>query len=396
MKIGIITFWESKDNYGQILQCFALQKFLRERAYNAFVIRYKKPNIELPNKRKRIIINRLKKCLRIYTLFVFVFNKIYEKILYKDINRPINEELTHKLRDFETFKLENINYSESVFDNVEQLRNFSPECDCLITGSDQVWHYSFLCVEGAPYFLDFGNEKVRRISYAPSFGEKYVPRGKWQLLYYRLTRFNAISVREQYGKETCKHLGIESDIVLDPTMLLSKDVYDKIINGTTPERFVYLYILNITSPMDIAWNKIDNFLKRHNMKAIVTNGSGGFPAKEWFTNVDYQYSTIPQWISNIKNSCFFLTTSFHGVVFAILMHANFVFIPIRVKEANFRAENLLQSLNLSDRVWNYRKDLDKIFENNIDWEKVDAKLSVMREKSISWLLNNIKCDLAET
>lgn len=29
MKIGIITFWSSKDNYGQLLQLFALQTFFR-------------------------------------------------------------------------------------------------------------------------------------------------------------------------------------------------------------------------------------------------------------------------------------------------------------------------------------------------------------------------------
>ena len=40
MKIGIITFWSSKDNYGQLLQLFALQTFLKELGHEPFLIRY--------------------------------------------------------------------------------------------------------------------------------------------------------------------------------------------------------------------------------------------------------------------------------------------------------------------------------------------------------------------
>lgn len=40
MKIGIVTFWNSEDNYGQILQCYALQRFLRDKGHDAFLIRY--------------------------------------------------------------------------------------------------------------------------------------------------------------------------------------------------------------------------------------------------------------------------------------------------------------------------------------------------------------------
>lgn len=41
MKIGIITFWTSKDNYGQLLQCFALQQYLRKNGHEPYLIRYK-------------------------------------------------------------------------------------------------------------------------------------------------------------------------------------------------------------------------------------------------------------------------------------------------------------------------------------------------------------------
>ncbi len=40
MKIGIMTFWWSEDNYGQLLQCYALQKYLRDQGHDPFLIRY--------------------------------------------------------------------------------------------------------------------------------------------------------------------------------------------------------------------------------------------------------------------------------------------------------------------------------------------------------------------
>lgn len=39
MKIGILTFWNTKDNYGQLLQCFAMQKFFEKMGHDAFLVK---------------------------------------------------------------------------------------------------------------------------------------------------------------------------------------------------------------------------------------------------------------------------------------------------------------------------------------------------------------------
>lgn len=44
MKIGIMTFWWSEDNYGQLLQCYALQEHLRDLGHEPFLIRYLSTN----------------------------------------------------------------------------------------------------------------------------------------------------------------------------------------------------------------------------------------------------------------------------------------------------------------------------------------------------------------
>ena len=48
MKIGIITYWSSQDNYGQILQCYALQKYLINLGHEAFLIKYLPTTIKEP------------------------------------------------------------------------------------------------------------------------------------------------------------------------------------------------------------------------------------------------------------------------------------------------------------------------------------------------------------
>ena len=40
MRIGIVTFWQSGDNYGQQLQCWALQRYLKGIGHEPFLIRY--------------------------------------------------------------------------------------------------------------------------------------------------------------------------------------------------------------------------------------------------------------------------------------------------------------------------------------------------------------------
>ena len=37
---GIVTFWQSGDNYGQQLQCWALQRYLKGIGHEPFLIRY--------------------------------------------------------------------------------------------------------------------------------------------------------------------------------------------------------------------------------------------------------------------------------------------------------------------------------------------------------------------
>ena len=40
MKIAVLTFWNSSDNYGQVLQGYALQKYLKKLGHEPYIVRY--------------------------------------------------------------------------------------------------------------------------------------------------------------------------------------------------------------------------------------------------------------------------------------------------------------------------------------------------------------------
>ncbi|MCI6266290.1 MAG: polysaccharide pyruvyl transferase family protein, partial [Erysipelotrichaceae bacterium] len=126
---------------------------------------------------------------------------------------------------------------------------------------------------------------------------------------------------------------------------------------------------------------------------VVTVSSGYHQMQEWFDNVEYSYSSIPEWLSLIEKSRVFVTTSFHGVVFALLFHSNFIFVPLtNVSGSNDRLVSLLEPLGLLNRIWDKNRDLKSIIYEKIDWEKVDKKIETYRQSSREWLKFNLsKC-----
>ena len=74
MKIGIITFWESTDNYGQVLQAYALQQILKNMGHEPFLIRYSlKASQGLSNESSKF--RKVLKCFAIYPIIKTIIRK---------------------------------------------------------------------------------------------------------------------------------------------------------------------------------------------------------------------------------------------------------------------------------------------------------------------------------
>lgn len=368
MQIGIFTFWSSVDNYGQILQSFALQYFLNKNFdCSAEVIRYYSHHTSFLYKFKRI--------LKIILIQVCPFLN----------NQFASEIRSIRRRNFREFKKNHIRYSQKICYGKRTLSKFASKYDVLIAGSDQVWSMMLDDFANTVYYLDFGKPSQLRISYAASFGRRTYPDSLNFRLSQELKRFDMISVRESDGVEICKRCGVEAVQVLDPTMLLRADEYNRVIKNKKSHSYIFLYVINICSEDDIYWKEIYSIIKTRNV--VCTSASGYKKNNITLKGVIYEYSTVDEWLSNIEFSDFVITTSFHGVAFSLIFRKNFVYIPLKgdYAESNNRVLDLLSELRLESRVLHNSANFKDILEEDIDYNIVDIKLAALRITSITYL-----------
>ena len=383
MRIGIVTFWQSDDNYGQQLQCWALQRYLKRLGHEPFLIRYLYKE-SVWRKWLKIMV----KTALIYPLLGWWRHRDVRRM--EAVNRVKNE-----VRRFEEFRNSHINQTQRIYGTLKELRQDPPVADVYIAGSDQIWHPVLLRrKDDRVFWLDFGEDKVRRIAYAASYGADKCPSGLQKELSGRLSRFDALSVREGSGVSICQAAGKEAVHVLDPTLLLAKEDYLSLSQdiSRSPSPYIFIYSINISSNEEICWPELRGFAESEGLSLVVTPASGYLPGRELFEGVEYCYATIPEWLSLIRYSGFVVTTSFHGVVFCICFHKPFIYFPLLGTHAkgNSRVLNLLSRLSLSDNVWKVPGDFERIYNLSVDWDKVEELLAPLRDKSTSFLKQVLK------
>lgn len=381
MRIGIVTYWSSSDNYGQQLQCFALQKYLIGLGHDAYLIKYM-PTSHIP------LWRRIARSVK-YRLLVSSEQK------EKDRNTKLISERNKLLncrRGFKEFRDKYIKSTEIVYRNIKELRNNPPDADIYICGSDQVWNNSLKDPDTSGWFLDFGKPTAKRVSYAASIGRDIDSCEINRFTRY-LKNFNAISVREQKAYALCHQLGFDKSIIaIDPTLLLNSSDYDLIeldSNGTNVagKPYVFIYTLNIRTAEEIYWDDFQKIIAEDGLHIRSVSSSGYLPAQDLLTGIQNEQATIPEWLSLIKHSEYVITTSFHGVVFCLLYHKPFyaVLLNNEYSKGNDRIISLLESLHLANLIVSNSESLKQINFENIDWINVDAMIALLRQKSTHFI-----------
>jgi hypothetical protein len=156
MKLGILTH-ALHNNYGGILQAYALRTILQKKGHDVEVIRrdytYRKDTIFWNFARF------IKNVIRICT-----GHKKYKYISQKQWN-IVSENTQYFIKKY-------INYNTSLIVTNLALKAYATKSgfDGYVVGSDQVWRPKYVpCITN--YFLDFAeNKKVKRVAYAASFG----------------------------------------------------------------------------------------------------------------------------------------------------------------------------------------------------------------------------------
>lgn len=343
MKIGIITFWWSNDNYGQLLQCYALQRYLKNLGHEPFLIRYKCTDDILPCK-------NFEK-LRLSYICTYFRNRL-SSLLKKQTRKYTN-------RHFDEFRQMYINYSDRIYRSFDELKSSNIDVDMLIVGSDQVWNnwnYPLYRFKNRIHacFLDFASEKTKRLSYSASWGitdltDEYIAE-----ITPLLKKFDYVSVREKSGINLCKQCGCDdAEWVCDPTLLLSADDYRKIYNGVNfykrENKYLFLYILNNNCKFN--YQIISNFARKKHLDIVYITGNR---MNDKYTKIE---ASIPEWLYLLDNAEYVITNSFHCGVFSTIFHKKFGIVPLEgnLSQANSRIDSLFELRGIGNR---YIKDND--------------------------------------
>lgn len=341
MKIGILTFFWSNDNYGQLLQCYALQKFLNDRGHEVFLINYDYRNDI--NKTPFLI-----KCLKALNV-----KKLFNYLKYKKNTNIILSEQQKNNRDFDLFRKKYLCFSKDKYTKFDDLKNNPPNADMYIVGSDQVWNFLLWNFYQAKniihaYLLDFGENKVKRISYAASWGITHLSDNFKREISPLLQKFDYVSVREESGIKLCNECGCKKvEWVPDPTMLIDINTYRSLYKENVVRKiskpFILVYLLNNT--MNFKIEIIEEFAKKRNLEMIYVTGNGVVDKKNKF------FATIPEWLYLVDNAEYIITNSFHCGVFSILFNKQFGIVKLdgKMKEMNSRFDSLFKRYQINER-----------------------------------------------
>ena len=372
-KIGIITHWWSSQNYGQKLQAYALKTYLENLGFDVSLIRYQYAGQLWP---------------------IYYYYRNAKLSVLKFWGKMTNKQ-NSGYRQFETFVHSYLNPSK-ILTSFKQCSQYCKNLDVVIVGSDQVWgSYLYydekkkkLNSESLDIFTLNIGLPIKRISYAASIGNNYPPEVIRQLFIEKVRKLDAISVREVNLKRYLLEYGVNSVIVPDPVVLLDRSDYIHFI-GKEFESKRYktkCFQYSLTWESSIDFKSLANFLsKRFGESFLFSSGNSNTkPVSQTY------FPTVKEWLSFIGNTELFITNSFHGVMFAIIMHTPFYYISLKQKEGQVkddRISTILDFCNLSDRVVSNLNELNVAIEKKgkVNWENVDNKIQILKAQGIDFL-----------
>ena len=347
-RIGMMTFLHN-DNYGSILQAWALQQTLTDLGYDAVHIDY------APSKQEK---------LRNLLLSGNSPKLILEGMRKKNANGKMHG-------GFDEFRKANIVTTAPCRDHAA-LKKAAADFDVLLCGSDQIWSPVWL---NPAYFLDFADKP--KVSCAPSLGVKDMPNAYKRHKIARLVkRFAAVSVREQEGAALIERMtGIAPVVLPDPVMLVPKEKWQSIMDDHIPqEKYILCYFIGDNPAY---WETVAAVAQQENCAVRV------IPRTEGARNAGYalEEDVPPQrWLGLINGAAHVVTDSFHGATFSAILNKTCTIVR-RYREddpesKNSRIDQMLRNLGVSSL-------------NNADWDVVNRNLAVKADSAKSWLKNAI-------
>lgn len=375
-KIGICACYATK-NYGSMLQAFATQVAIERLGYSTEFIRYKKKRtvssciVQLP---------RLLNANLMFDKWMVIRKKIqmskYGAV--KEQDRKRNEKFAAFAKRY--YK----NFSEEYY-GYDALKNGASKYGTVLVGSDQLWTPGGLPTNF--YNLMFVPDAVNKVSYAASFGVSNIPWYQLGRTREFLNRIDCLSVREIRGSEIIRELtDREAKVVADPTLLLTAQEWAEEIpeKKVTDQPYIFCYFLGENEQhREIA----EELSQKTGLRIVTTPFLDSFVKRDLNFGSEQRFDIGPDdFVNLIRNAEYVLTDSFHGTVFSILHHKQFLTLPRFLEGAqsrNSRIDSILHLAGLEKR--RYSKNVLEEIQDAIDYTVVDQNIQTLRKDSYDFL-----------
>lgn len=381
MKLGILT-QPLYCNYGGLLQAWALQQTLTRLGHEAWIIRRVGPRF-----RDLGLFHRLFSYS--YHLLMIALGKEKKPLTLTEEQTSIIRQNTNQFVNNRYLYLTPLIYTQKALTKYVNENSF----DGYVVGSDQVWRPAY-SPQLSNYFLDFAENlpNVRRISYAASFGVDY-----WDFnekdteMARRLApMFDLLTVREDSGVKLLKeYLNVEGHHVLDPTMLMDKSDYERLVKDTIcalkeSDGELFCYVLD---PAKKVKDVIEACAEGTQNRPYYCYAARRAKSEEDLNHIEEcVMPPVEQWIKSFMDAKMVITDSFHGTVFSIIFNKPF-WVVVNEERGTTRFTSLLSLFGLEGRIVTPQSSPD--WDVTIDWKPVNSRLNELRKHSEALLSSSL-------
>ncbi len=354
--IALMT-WYKNNNFGSVLQCYALQKTLKKMGNNVSIINYSPKSRYYEDKNN------------------FFYKKLKKSLLFKTKYKPFG--FYERKEKFDEFR--NEHFIETIpCSNFTDLASLNENFDVFVCGSDQIWNLSDSFDDN--YFLPFVNVE-RKLCYAASFGVTNPKKSsKLDMASKLISNFKYISCREDNGVDLVKRIAkVDSVHVADPTLLIESSEWLELADKSNIKlegKYIICYFLG-------------NYKKYiHSVKKISKHL--GIPYLIIPTYVSQKRNIIKEnigpneFLSLLKNASYVCTDSYHGMLFSINFNVPFSIFE-RFKGSNSENTRIYSAVN----KFGFQDRINKISNLNCDFCNANLILNNFRQESISFLRNSL-------
>lgn len=388
MEIGILT-QTLHNNYGGLLQNYALQQVLIRAGHIPCTIDHSRTH-------KRSRLHELFRKVRAHVRHL-LFPRRYKRPVYvaSEYEEMIIAQQTRRFVDKYICRTKTIE-THREFLEIANTNKFH----AYVVGSDQCWRPQYNRSFLKEMFLSFveKQDNIKRIAYAASFGKD-----EWNLPaetmseYARLAKkFDLITVREESGMTLCKnHLGVVAQHVLDPTMLLSREDYIRLVNEENEPKSPGTLFYYIIDPSEEKTQFVNNVTSQMRLVpfTVMAKHPRGYRTKDDIKNhiEECVYPSVTSWLRAYMDAEMTIVDSFHGMVFSIIFNLPFWVIGNKNRGMS-RFTSLLKMFGLENRMISISQLETVNLQAPIDWNRVNLLKEKLANNSVSLLYEALKED----